>query len=31
MSCEQFHAMGTTITLLLPERQAVIGKPLYIL
>src|SRR5689334_4925150 len=28
MSCEQFHAMGTTITLLLPEQQAAIGSKL---
>src|SRR5689334_19396572 len=28
MSCEQFHAMGTTVTLLLPEQQAVIGDKL---
>jgi thiamine biosynthesis lipoprotein len=28
MSCEQFHAMGTTITLLLPERKAEIGSKL---
>ncbi len=28
MSCEQFHAMGTTTTLLLPERQTVIGSKL---
>jgi FAD:protein FMN transferase len=28
MSCEQFHAMGTTITLLLPEGQAVVGSKL---
>jgi hypothetical protein len=28
MSREQFHAMGTTITLLLPERKVEIGSKL---
>ncbi len=28
MSCEQFHAMGTTITLLLPERKVEVGSKL---